>query len=516
MTLRNISKQRIGQQRNSFSPNLDIPAPVGGLNTRDNRGDMEITDAIILENWIPGNEAVTSRKGYTVWTDDLTGNIESLLVYKNGATSQMLAAVGGAIFQLAQVALGASTSRATSKTNDRWQQVNFNKLLLICNGADAPLNWDGTAFATSVFSGDITTATTAASMNGIHNHKNRVYMWDTDSSDFYYGTTDAFQGVFAKFPLGVVSETGGNITLMSTISLDAGSGLDDLAVFVLNTGETIIYQGSDPSDAENWLLLGRYKIPPPIGVRSAVKFGGDVRIITEADTISILEFIRSEGTQASVKRLSKISGSIKEEASLHKSKFGWQVVWHSAADLIMYNVPNVENSTYVQYVTNTSTGASTKFTGWNARAIAIWNQEFYFSGLNEVYRAFDETSDDGADVQLVAQHAFTTLGMSDEKKIVSYEQLLGSDGTLTVGISMAFNYSDTNIPTTSSSPVSGAVWDVALWDTEQWSGSGQVRIKRFKISGKGLSVSAKTTIKVTGQLVTWFRSNYAFDRLVAR
>lgn len=513
--MRRIAPQRLNQERTKFSQRIDVPAPVGGLNTRDNRGDMSVGDAIILENWIAGNEAVQSRKGYSVWADDLSGEIETLMTYESGTTSQLLAAVGGSIYELDTVALGTSTSIASGKTNDRWQSTLFNAYLLMCNGEDAPIGWDGSSFTTLSYTGDLATYG-EEKMDGIHNHKNRVYMWDTDTSDFYYGTTDAIQGAFAKFPLGVVSETGGNLIIMSTISLDAGSGLDDIAVFVLSTGETLMYSGSDPSDATNWQLIGRYRIPPPLGVRCAVKFGGDVRILTQADAISILEFIRSEGTQASTKRLSKISGSIKEESAANKTKFGFQTLWYSPLDLIIYNIPNVEESTYVQYVTNTSTGGSSKFTGWNARCFAIWNEELYFSGSGEVYKAFDTERDNGADINLIAQPAFTTLNISYNKKIIAYEQLLGSDGVLNVGLSIAYDYGDTNTPVTSSSPVSGALWDVTYWDLSQWSGSGEVRLKRFLISGKGLAVSAKTSIKVGGQQVTWYRSTYVFDVMTAR
>jgi len=515
MTIRRISSQRVSQQRNTLSQKVDLPAPVGGLNTRDNRGDMEITDAIILQNWIPANEAVTSRDGYSVWADDVSGEVESLMPYISGTTSQLLAASDGNIYELDTIASGTSTSIASGKTNARWQHVNFNSYLLICNGEDAPLGWDGSSFTTLTYSGDLNTYG-EEKMDGIHAHKNRVYMWDTDTSNFYYGGTDAIQGAFSVFPLGVVSDTGGNLIIMQTISFDSGFGVDDLAVFILSTGETLLYQGSDPSDASNWSLVGKYMLPPPLSVRSAVKFGGDVKVITQADAISIMEFIRSEGTQTATKRLSKISGSIKTESALNKSKYGWQAIWHSAIDLIIYNVPNTEGETYVQYVTNTSTGASSKFTGWNARCFALWNNELYFGGDTFVYKAFDTDSDNGSDISLIAQPAFTTLGISRDKRIIGHEQLLGSDGNIDVGLSIAFNYGDTSTPSTSSSPVSGALWDVTYWDTAQWSGAGEVRIKRFLITGTGLSVSAKTNIKISGQTLTWYRSTYIFDVMATR
>ena len=53
--MRRFNNKTIASQRGRLSPEVDVPAPVGGLNTRDNLGDMPIEDAIELVNWIPGN-----------------------------------------------------------------------------------------------------------------------------------------------------------------------------------------------------------------------------------------------------------------------------------------------------------------------------------------------------------------------------------------------------------------------------------------------------------------------------
>ena len=512
--MRRFPRQATGQQRVQFAPELDIPSPVGGLNTRDNLGDMPITDALELVNWLPSNQSVKAREGYTVQADDLTGETESLLVYKNGTVSKMIAAVGGGWEEVPSIAGDPSSTvvAASTFTNDRWQSINVGGFLFAVNGADAPRHWDGTTVTTPTFTGDITTPT-AATMDGIHLYKNRVYLWDTDDSDFYYGATNAISGAFTKFQLGQISKTGGNLMCVKTLSFDAGDGLDDVIVFFLDTGETLIYTGSDP--ASDLAIVGTYYLPPPLSVRSAVEFAGDIRILTEADTISMLDYLRGEGKE---QRLSKLAGAVKSEVSLYKSLFGWESIWFNAGDLLIYNVPNIADDTYVQYVTNTSTGASTKLEGYNARCFAVWDNELYFGDTNAVYKAFDGQTDNGSNINLTAQQAYSTLGIQGEKRLIAYELLIGSEGALTINLGVGYNYAQVNVTSAGTSTAAGTLWDAAtsLWDVAPWSGGNDVRISRFGLRGSGLAVSVKFTVSVQNQTPEWYRSTYVYEQMVAR
>lgn len=509
---RTPNKTAILNQRVKISPKVDIPAPVGGLNTRDNRGEMPLQDAIVLDNFIPENESVAGRGGYVAWTDDLTGTVESLMPYISGTTQELIAASDGKWNVIDVNQNGTSTQIATGLTNNRWQFINFNQFLVAVNGQDAPRSYNGTTVATLSYSGDIATPG-AATMDGIHAHKSRVYLWDTDTNDFYYGATNAISGAFSLFPLGTVSTTGGNLIAMKTLSFDAGFGLDDLAVFFLSTGETLVYQGSDPGDATNWALVGRYFLPPIINVRSAVEFAGDIRVITNTDVISMLEQLRGEGKEI---RPSKLTGSIKDNTSLYSSNFGWQAIYYNADDLLIYNVPTNENSTAIQFITNTSTGSSARFTGINANCFGIWNNDIYFGNGSVVYKLFEGQNDNGANIALVAQQAFSTLGVSLDKRIVSYDMLLGSEGDVSIGLAMAYNYNDTLTPSVSASATTGSVWDVAEWNEAPWSSGTQVRVKRFGVVGTGFSVSAKISLEVKGQDIKWYKSNYVFDQMIVR
>ena len=50
--MRIFNRQAASQQKRSYTPSQNFVAPVGGLNTRDNYGEMPIQDAIELTNWM--------------------------------------------------------------------------------------------------------------------------------------------------------------------------------------------------------------------------------------------------------------------------------------------------------------------------------------------------------------------------------------------------------------------------------------------------------------------------------
>ena len=432
------------------------------------------------------------------------------MTFINSATSELVAASNNTWRTMPSLPGNSSTQIASGFSNNRWQHINAGGFLIAVNGEDAPRSYNGTTVASLVFSGDLLTDG-PENVDCIHSYKNRIYMFNSSTNEFYYGGTNAIQGDFTKFSLNSVSKTGGNITTIKTLSFDSGSGLNDKIVFFLSTGETIIYNGSNPGDANNFAIEGIFFIPPPIGIRCAVEFLGDIRVITEADTISLMEYIRLEGREL---RLSKLSGAVKSEVADHRSKFGWQAIWYNAGDLIVYNVPNVNATSYVQYVTNTSTGASSKITGFNGQCFAIWNNELYFGGVGAVYKAFDGLSDDGQPIDLIAQQAFTTINIPQDKRFKAVEFLISSDGTLNLSINVAYNYGQSFVSSSVVSNVAGTQWGDP-WGSP-WAGASGVRLLRSGLRGVGLAVAAKINIKVQNQMPQWYQTSYVYEPVVAR
>jgi hypothetical protein len=115
--------------------------------------------------------------------------------------------------------------------------------MALVNGADAPQKYDGATVSALTISG---TGLTIANLNGVHIFRSRSFFWDSRTQDFWYSATNALGGTMTKFPLGRVQGTGGNLIAMVTWSRDSGTGLDDLAVFILSSGDIIIYAAQIP------------------------------------------------------------------------------------------------------------------------------------------------------------------------------------------------------------------------------------------------------------------------------
>ena len=491
---------------------LSVPAPTGGVNTRDSRSDMDIRDAITMENWIPEANGVRSRTGFDTFGTVATGNVETLIPYEYAAVKQLISFAGTVMYKTGTGG-GAGSSIKTGLANARWQSSQLGQNRIFVNGADAPLNFDGTTVTTPTFSGDLDTLG-AENIDGIHSFKNRIYMWDTATSDFYYGGINSISGDFTKFELGKVSTSGGNLLIMETLSRDAGDGMDDFAVFILTTGEVIMYQGSNPGDATNWSLIGKYFMPPPVSIRSAARFAGDIFIITANDVLTIGNVIKSgggqEGGQGFNLTPSKLSGGIQDDFAAFGTNYGFEMQLYGSGGWVLINIPETTNSKYHQWVISTTTGAATKFIGWDAQVFAVFNNRLYFGQSSNIFQADSGLDDNGAEIQLRSTQAFNDFQDGHFKNFTGYKLFIRAEGTVNVGASFAFDYGEASFPTPSESQVSGAAWDTATWDEAEWAGANVARLISFGIGGGGVTVSAQLSINISGQQMFLYNQIYNF------
>ena len=488
----------LDQERNGQALRVNVPSPSGGLNTKDSESAMEPTDALIMENWFPGQGSVSTRKGFTEYATGLSGYVETLMEYNANTTRKFICANGSTLNDITNPA--SIVSVGTGFTNARFQWVNFNAYLIMLNGADTPQTFDGTTLAASTISG---TGLTVSELNGINVHKNRVYVWNSNAQDVWYGATNAIGGVFTKFQLSRVAPFGGNLVSMMTWNLDGGNGVDDYAVFLMSSGDVLLYQGSDPS---TWALLGTYKIGRPIAIRGAKKVAGDIVIITDQDFVFFSEVFKNDG---SVTQRGKLSGAAIEAVNDYGSNYGWEIAMYPKAGWLLINVPVANNTTYHQYVLNTITGAACKFTGMNASTWGMYNNNLYFGGNGKVFKADDGFNDNGANINCDIQAAYNNLGSPQEKIVNSYRNTIKLDGIAVVNSIVNFDYGRGETSQNSSSTAQGSFWDVALWDVAMWSPEGLTRNELIYSSGQGVDLGMRIKVSINGQQLFWYRTDYS-------
>jgi hypothetical protein len=337
------------------------------------------------------------------------------------------------------------------------------------------LLYDGTTWtAITGVSTPAITNVTASSLINVNVHKGRVWYVQSGTLDTWYTAAGALTGALTKFALGSIFRNGGHLIAMGSWTLDSGTGVDDLAVFITSTGEVAVYRGTDPAAAATWALVGIFNIGKPLGYRCFQKYQGDLLIITQDGLDTASSALISSRTSKNSAKTGVIVGAVKEAASLYGASFGWEVTQYSGdASMLVMNIPKGAGL-QEQYVMNTTTGAWCQFTGWAANTFAVFNDELYFGGDGFVRKAWTGTSDIGSNIVGEMVAAFDYFGNSNGQKIVKMVRpVIGWDSNpaeFLIGIDADFLV---NTPTGAISfPAStGGVWDTGLWDTAIWGGS---------------------------------------------
>lgn len=506
-----VNRDRLRQERVTEATRGNIPAPIGGWNTRDALSLMPPIDAITLDNWFPQVGSVKSRRGSEEFATGFGSNVETITSLNAGGTITRLAAASDKIFTWTDVLGGTGTQIGSGFTNARWQTVNMNDSVLMFNGFDNPQRFNGTLTNLAIVlkdgAGSVIVGTDQDDMEGCNVFKNRLYIWDSDEQRFFVGGVNAIQGDFSEFELDAISSSGGGLLAMGTLTRDGGFGADDLACFIMSTGKVIIYNGSNPTDANDWSLEGVYTIPPPISIRGITQFKGDLKILTDADQVSLLEVVNSGGLNVNP---SKLSGAVKEAFETSGSNFGWEAILHPSNDMLIYNIPLSTNNTYHQYVINTVTGAACRFKAWEARTFGVIEGELYY-GIDGVIRRADiGFNDESDDIATVGERAFFDFGSPFNKSFLSSKEVIRSAAALSISMGEAIDFGIPVVADATTSIASGTQWDTAQWDAFQWADEAIAQIIRFALIGSGVAISTKMSISLNGSQAEWFRTDHSY------
>ena len=116
-------KRRRARRPRASTMTVTVPAPVGGLNTRDSLNLMPPTDAVRLDNWNPGISALSVREGFQPLVSGIAaGPVETLAAFQAGTVHKLVAAAAGGLYEIS----AAPALLASGFADDRWQSVNFN------------------------------------------------------------------------------------------------------------------------------------------------------------------------------------------------------------------------------------------------------------------------------------------------------------------------------------------------------------------------------------------------------
>jgi hypothetical protein len=491
---RNAARQQISDVRN-------IPAPTWGWDATSSLATMKDDHAVALDNWFPTTSDVRVRQGCQVHCDDMgSAAVETLMVYNAviDANSKMFAATDGDIYDVSVEGSGV-ISTVTGMSSNRWQWVNFattaGTFLWICNGADTPRYFDGSAWATVAITG-----ITEEDIIHVNAHKNRLWFVMKNSSTAAYLATGAIQGAATEFELGGLFDQGGYLVAMATWTLDGGSGQDDYAVFISSEGQCAVYQGTDPASADTWSLIGVFNLGAPLGRRCFTKVAGDVALINIDGVLPLSQALRQDrGNTQAIALSNRIQNAMATAARENKENFGWELTAYPAGAMAILNVPLAAGDTQHQYVMNTITGAWCRFIGMNANTWVTFQEDLYFGANDGVVCQADTGPQDRSEpIDAVGQTAYNFFSTKGNlKQWTMLQPLLSSSNpevVMNVGLSTDFR-DNASLSTPSAVGSVGAAYDEAVWDAASFGGEETPITTWTSVTGLGFCAATHFRVR---------------------
>lgn len=506
LSLRNSFMQGTGGSRP-----MSIPASVKGWDQISSLAEMEADHAVQLDNWIPRPGYLEIRRGSLTWATDVgSGPVETVMAYNapNINNSKLFAIGGGSVYDVTAGGAGVVTS-ITGLSSNRFQYCNFTNAavgawLVAANGVDTPIIYDGSTWAnmslTGVTPGDIASWTP---------WMGRLWCTLTNSTKVGYLGIGAISGAVTTFDLGQQLSRGGNIVAIATWTQDSRQTVNEYLAFISSRGQVVVYQGTDPSTAATFELVGLYDIGAPIGKRCYLRISGNLWVICVDGILPMSEMMTLDrAAAAKVAPTTMIQNAMMAAARLYKANFGWQFMEYAKGQLAILNIPQVENNTSVQFVMNTLTGAWCQFTGMNANCWEILNDVPYFGGNDGNVYQWDYGSGDYIDsldypITATVQTAFNYFKTRGQlKRWTQVRPILTTDGSVTPGVGLNIDFgTDAPISIPSTSSTVSALWDVSLWDVAVWPLNSSLVANWTTVEGIGqcASIITKVSTVANGQ-----------------
>lgn len=483
-----------------------IPPSVGGLNYRDELANMDARDATLLDNIFPGPNYVSLRQGYAIWATGMgAGNsIKTLMEWSGPSAKKLKAGVNGKIYDVS-VAGAVGAAEVSGLSVDEWQFVNFTTsggaFLVACNGTDAVRNYDGTTWTSPSISAS---GSSSANFIGVAIHKTRLWFIEKNTLNAWYMPVVSIAGTATKFSLGGLFKYGGSLQAIGTLSQDAGDGIDDYLVLMTSRGEFAVYQGTDPSNANTWALVGVFYIGYPIGFRSFVKVGGDLGVICADGVLSIIQSMKSDRATAQRSAITnKIQNLFNDYIANFKTLGGWLPIVYPKGNWALFNIP-MSGTQFIQLVMNTITGAWCSFSNMTAYTWGLLGDDIYFGGVNgTVYKADTGFQDNGGVITGNSKTAWNYFGVRGTQKLFTLcRPVIQTNGAPSILFNLNVDFQDVApTGTIAAAAPSNSAWGSATWNAGVWGGNFTLVTNWNSPQSLGYCAAVRMTITSNGASV---------------
>lgn len=507
----------------SFIKQVQIPAPMGGLNSVSSLAAMPKEDAVLLINMIGQEAGMRSRLGDVEHAYDfkdkitagvvVTDPVRTVIPYSGTISSEdrLFAVTRWGIYNCTSSGpVGEPMIEFVSTSGDAGRGTyhgivtsagHFMSYADEVNGLylykESDHSWykvtatdtgGGVPYVTGVDPADIVFCTV---------WKHRLIMVERATTNAWYLDLDSIQGAASRLPMAGKAKSGGYLVGLWSWTYDGGSGSDDRLVAVTSGGDVIIYEGTDPSIPGAFELKGVWSVGQvPSGRHIASEIGGDLALISATGLVTLSKLVTGlvapDRTQYVTSKVANLFGRL---VSDYGALEGWAVRLHPADNVLVVTYPLASNLPTQQLVMSLGTK------GWSLyKDLPIWScdnfQGRFFFGtydgrvlINDGYASgITHTDGFGSPVNFAGITAFSNLKSLKQKRVQIIRANFTSEGRPPVyQVGARYRY-DTTEPQGgyAISPETGAAWDSAIWDVDVWPGINDFANEQRVVGATGI------------------------------
>lgn len=480
----------------------------GGKNTKQippivvDAGDLQAFKwAETAKNWEMSEVGLIKAIGEADQLDTAisgTPIITGLFEYKNGTTTELIACANGKVFK---VSGGTATQIYTGGTADKyythteWDDGNGNTVLILVNGADAPLEYNGTTCAAITMT-DPNTVWDGATPNTVEVFRGRVFYSDGE----YIYTPRA--GTYNNFDTATSD--------VDKFTVDGGFGGKITGLLSLTDNLFVIFKerairrlaGSAPfgSTTDGFFITNVSNNVGCIARRTITQAGKGLEVyFLSTDGLRKLEPVEKYGDvdplmptypiQDEVNDWNYSAGVIDDACAVYVPKYNQVYLFvpdgSSAENNKTYTLDVVTGGidprgTDDFKVASMAVFGRKLYTGDYAGQVHKWGDDNGYSGEN-ITAEWESKYIAHAQLSLLKAYRFITL----------YAEADG-DGDVQVQWTILQDSDEVAEASTESINAGGNVWDSALFDTAVWQ-TGQTKVFHIKDIGKGHAIKFKFT-----------------------
>jgi hypothetical protein len=346
--------------------------------------------------------------------------------------------------------------------------------------------------------------------------KNRLYFTEKDTLTCLYLDVDAIGGPASPLYFGGIARNSGYLQAMGTWTLDAGQGADDYAVFVTSMGEVMVYNGTDPDNADTWALKGVWQLGQTFSRRCFFKWSGDLLLLTKDGLVPLSSALQSSRLDPRVNLTDKIYFAVSQAATLYSDLFGWQINYYASANMLILSIPT--NDGMEQFVMHTITKSWGRFTDIQAYCWEVsGDSDMHFGGNGVVGLFYNGYSDNGSNITATAQQAYSYFESAGQlKRFMMVRPILQSTGgvpNVVCGLSVDFD-TQSQLGQVQFNPntLTEGNWDNSRWDQAVW-GGGLITTKIWQgVTGLGFAGSINLNVASRNIELHWASTDYVMER----